>query len=62
MADLADLRKAIILCRSCIGKFNYIAAGYTRKPNLPFVQGRCDGCKQHASNAHFLVHHSLVGV
>lgn len=60
--DRADLRKAITLCRDCIQKFNQAAAGYVTKTNLPFVQGRCDGCQTFTTRGHFLVHHTLANL
>jgi hypothetical protein len=58
--DRADLRKALILCRDCLPKFNALAAGYVTKRNLPFVRGRCDGCQQYTGRGHLLVHHTLA--
>lgn len=60
IADRAALRKAITLCRDCVGKFNAASVGYVTKSNLPFVQGRCDGCSQFTPMGHLLVHHTLV--
>ncbi len=62
VGDLADLKKALILCAGCLPKFNHIEAGYTRKPNLPVVSGRCDGCTQIKPRAHLLVHHSVANL
>lgn len=60
--DRADLKKALVLCRSCLPKFDQQKSGYVTKTNLPFVAGRCDGCQQYAPRAHFLVHHSLANL
>lgn len=60
IADRVDLRKAIALCPSCVGKFNKERAEYVTKPNLPFVRGRCDGCGQYSPHSHLFVHYSLV--
>ena len=62
VGDRADLKKALILCADCLPKFNHIEAGYTRKPNLPVVSGRCDGCTQFNPRAHLLVHHSVANL
>lgn len=45
-ADLAALRKAIVLCSFCAHKFNYKGAHYRREADFHAV-GRCDGCKAH---------------
>ena len=47
--DLAALGKAITLCRTCKGKFNYAAYGYEKRKLVPMwdeVIGECDGCKE----------------
>lgn len=58
--DRVGMRKAISLCQYCVGKFNAAKVGYTTKPNLPFVGGRCDGCQQFTPRGHLFVHHTLV--
>ncbi len=62
IADLGDLRKAIILCQFCLPKFNSTAAGYVTKSNLPFVRGNCDGCGNPTERGHLLVHHTLANL
>lgn len=59
--DLVGMRKAIMLCLDCVGKFDKKGADYATKPNLPFVRGRCDGCERYANRAHLFVHHSING-
>ena len=58
--DLADLKKAIVLCGDCKPKFNAARAEYITKVNLPFVQGRCDGCDRFTPRGHLLVHHTIA--
>ena len=58
--DRVDLRKAIMLCQTCIKKFNYIKAGFVCKRNLPFAQGQCDGCLQFFPKMRLMVHHTIV--
>lgn len=58
--DRADLKKALILCGSCLPKFDTKRYGYTQKPNLPRVRGRCDGCQTHCEQGILLVHRSLA--
>ncbi len=41
--DLADLKKAIVLCDQCRRKFN--ARGYVAHKTIPRVTGQCDACK-----------------
>lgn len=60
--DRADLKKALMLCASCLPKFDAVRAGYVTKKNLPLVRGRCDGCQQHAERGNLLVHHSLANL
>lgn len=60
--DLSDLKKAIMLCPSCLPKFNQRAAGYVTKTNLPFARGECDGCDSFCERAHLLVHHTLAKI
>lgn len=60
VVDLADLKKAINLCPSCLPKFNATRHDYVRKPNLPFVRGRCDGCQIYMNRGYLLVHHTMA--
>ena len=62
IADLSDLKKGIILCETCVQKFNVENAEYVRKKNLPFVMGKCDGCNGFHTRQHFLVHHTLANL
>ena len=62
VADLADLKKAIILCSSCVPKFSSEKVGYVSKKHLPFVMGNCDGCNGFGTRQHFLVHHTLANL
>lgn len=45
IADLAGLRKSIVLCCFCAHKFNPKSHRYRKETDFPEVQGRCDGCK-----------------
>lgn len=62
VADRADLKKAILLCRDCLPKFNSTRAGYVTKRNLPFASGRCDGCQHFVPRGNLLVHHTLANL
>ncbi len=62
VGDRADLHKALILCGGCEPKFNHIEAGYTRKPNLPVVAGRCDGCGIFHPRASLLIHNQVANL
>lgn len=47
LADMAALKKAVMLCWSCQRKWNPSAHGYARKmvgPGYPEARGECDGC------------------
>ena len=46
IGDLADLRKAIVLCSFCAHKFNHRQPKYRKETDFQAV-GRCDGCKAH---------------
>ena len=61
VTDIADLKKAIMLCDDCKPKFASANAGYVTRASLPFVRGRCDGCSQYTNRAHLFVHHSTIG-
>lgn len=60
VGDIADLKKAVMLCPSCVGKFNPKSHGYVTKSNLPFVRGKCDGCKSYMQRGHLFVHHKFA--
>lgn len=62
--DLVALKKCIWLCDLCKGKFAAARHDYVTKSNLPFVRGRCDGCKDYVPRATLFVpagHDGLVG-
>ena len=44
IADLAALKKVILLCTSCTHKFNPGRVGFVREKEFPVCQGTCDGC------------------
>jgi len=47
LADLAALKKAVMLCWGCQRKWSPKAHGYERKivgPGFPEARGECDGC------------------
>lgn len=58
--DLADLKKALMLCNSCLPKFNSASYGYVSKSNIPFVKGRCDGCSKMFNRMRLLVHNTMA--
>ena len=62
VGDIADLKKAVLLCPDCIGKFNASRAEYVAKKNLPRVKGTCDGCKTFMLNGYLLVHYTLANL
>lgn len=59
VSDLAELKKVILLCSFCRGKFNPRKNGYRRmwvadptgKTDGYSADGRCDACKQPTVNA-----------
>lgn len=62
VGDIADLKKSVLLCPDCIGKFNSARAEYVTKKDLPFVRGFCDGCRSFMTRGHLLVHYSLANL
>lgn len=44
ISDMVALRKLIMLCVHCEGKFDRKNAGYLRSRLIPLARGRCDGC------------------
>lgn len=60
IADLVALRKAIILCRTCDHRFDPDRHHYYKDRKFPFVQGRCDGCRQFAYQGRLHIHESAL--
>ena len=58
--DLAALKKAIVLCEFCVGKFNAKKNHYYRQREYPSVRGDCDACKQYSGRASLFIHESQV--
>jgi len=56
VGDMVALKRAIALCPMCINKFDVRRNGYVQRPTMPFVRGKCDGCRQHSDQNHFLFH------
>lgn len=45
--DLAELKKAILLCPVCRPKFDAMRAGYGHRRGVPSqAMGDCDGCRE----------------
>jgi len=59
IVDLADLKKAIVLCSSCVSGFNPKPHHYVRHKTIPYVRGQCDGCKGIFQRALMFVHESF---
>lgn len=57
--DLADLRKAIVLCRHCVSGFEPKKHHYVQHRTVPFVQGNCDACRNFDQRAAMFVHESI---
>jgi hypothetical protein len=57
--DLADLRKAIVLCPMCLSGFNAKKHHYIQHRTIPFVQGQCDACRNQVPRAAMFVHESI---
>lgn len=57
VSDLVSLRKSVILCSTCLPKFNARAVGYVTSPNIPLCGARCDGCKENGMERRLFLHH-----
>ena len=44
IADIAALKKVILLCPGCTHKFNPGRVNYRKEKEFPVCQGTCDGC------------------
>ncbi len=57
--DLADLKKAIVLCVGCVSGFNPKRHHYVQHKTIPYVQGQCDACREFSPRAAMFVHETL---
>jgi len=57
--DLADLKKAIVLCPLCVKGFNPKKHHYVQHRAAPIVQGQCDACRNHVPRAFMFIHESI---
>ena len=60
ITDMAENQQSILLCLGCQHRFDPKAYGYYRTKEFS-IQGPCDACKDHAEDAIFFIHESLVG-
>ena len=60
IADLVELKKAIVLCNACVNKFDAKRNHYFRERAM-YVQGNCDACRRFSPQANLCVHESLLG-
>ncbi len=58
ISDLAELKKAIVLCDSCAWRFRPRTYGYLRHTKFPIVQGNCDACKKFVTRGLYFLHKS----
>lgn len=62
VSDLAERKKAIILCWRCQPRFDYKRAHYYKDERFPYVVGRCDGCREFMNHqAKLYIHESFLG-
>ena len=59
IADLAALKKVILLCSGCTHKFNPGRVQYRREKEFPVCQGKCDGCNTFDSKCSWYIHEEL---
>ena len=60
MSDLAALKQTILLCDSCVHRFDPKPVHYYREGRFQAIGG-CDGCVQHYGNVFLFVHESYLG-
>lgn len=58
IADLAALKKAIILCDGCARKQGAAPNGYVTNSRIPFCGGKCDGCREIGMDRRLFIHHT----
>ncbi len=58
--ELVSLRKALMLCWHCHGKFDHGAAQYHKDTRFPFVWAQCDDCRKHGVQSHLYIHESTL--
>ena len=54
VTDMAELRKCLVLCMTCEGRFGARKYGYQRARDIPICRGECDGCGEYFGCATFL--------
>ena len=62
IADLAALKKVILLCSLCTHKFNPGRVGYRREKEFPVAQGKCDGCNTYDLRCSWYVYDELYSM
>lgn len=60
IADMVALRTPLIFCGLCVRKFDSAKYGYVAQRSIPFVRGKCDGCKEFGERQHFLFHKDAI--
>jgi len=56
--DLADLKKSIALCGSCVSGFDPKAHEYVQHHSIPRFRGECDACRNFDNNCIHFCHES----
>jgi hypothetical protein len=59
IADLAALKKVILLCGACTHKFNPGRVGYRREKEFQFCTGTCDGCSTFDTKCYWYVYDEI---
>lgn len=57
ISDLVALQKTVLLCPTCLPKFDAKRAGYVNAPSMPHCIGKCDGCKDMGIERRLFLHH-----
>ena len=58
IADFVALKRCIMLCPFCVGKFNPRKYNYEVWRNDLYSVARCDDCKQHSRQIRSFIHES----
>lgn len=61
MDDMVALKKAIILCFSCLHRFGEPRRkNYYKDRRFGYVNGKCDDCRKHYNRAALLIHEEYL--
>ena len=59
IADIAAMKKVILLCSTCTHKFNPGRVHYRKEKEFPVCQGVCDGCSTYDHQCSWYIYEEL---